>query len=98
MKKINASLRRLGRSSIASLPKLDKDERKDSLADIFSPSLIGKTLVVTSAYLLHILTFYFFLKWTPKVVVDMGFTAADGGRVLTMANFGGAAGGASFGF
>jgi benzoate transport len=97
VQRINASLRRLGRSAIASLPKLEKDERTNSLADIFSPSLIGKTLVVTSAYFLHILTFYFFLKWTPKVVVDMGFAPADGGRALTMANFGGAAGGASFG-
>jgi MFS family permease len=37
------------------------------------------------------------LKWAPKIVADMGFAASEGGRVLTMANFGGAAGGAAFG-
>src|SRR4029077_11136491 len=55
------------------------------------------TLIVTAAYFLHIVSFYFLLKWGPKIVVDMHFPASAGGRILTMANFGGAAGGAAFG-
>jgi MFS family permease len=95
--KVNRSLKQLGHATILALPKLQAGETRKSLADIFSPALAGITLIVTSAYFLHILTFYFLLKWTPKIVVDMGFNAAAGGRVLTMANFGGAAGGAIFG-
>jgi MFS family permease len=95
--KVNRSLKQLGHSTILALPKLQAGETRKSLADIFSPALAGITLIVTSAYFLHILTFYFLLKWTPKIVVDMGFNATAGGRVLTMANFGGAAGGAIFG-
>jgi len=95
--KVNRSLEKLGHAAIAALPEVHADERKKTLADIFSPALIGITLVVTSAYFLHIISFYFLLKWGPKIVVDMGFAASSGGRIVTMANFGGAAGGAAFG-
>ena len=52
----------------------------------------------TSAYFLHIFTFYFILKWVPKIVVDMGFAASLAGKVLVWANVGGAVGGALFGW
>lgn len=95
--RVNRSLRRLGHAAIQTLPEVHREERKKSLGDIFSPALIGVTMIVTTAYFLHIVTFYFLLKWAPKIVVDMGFAASQGGRVLTMGNFGGAAGGAVFG-
>ena len=37
--------------------------------------MIATTIVVTLAYFFHITTFYFILKWIPKIVVDMGFAA-----------------------
>jgi len=95
--KLNRSLKSLGHATIAALPEIQTEERKKSLADIFSPQLSGTTLIVTSAYFAHVVSLYFLLKWGPKIVTDMGFAAADGGRILTMANFGGAAGGAIFG-
>ena len=97
LSKVNQSLKRLGHASIAALPEIQREERKKSLGDIFSPALIGVTIIVTAAYFLHIVTFYFLLKWAPKIVADMGFAASQGGRVLTMGNFGGAAGGMVFG-
>jgi benzoate transport len=95
--KVNQSLKRLGRAAIAALPEVRGDDRKKSLGDIFSPALAATTMLVTASYFLHIVTFYFLLKWAPKLVADMGFAASQGGRVLTMANFGGAAGGLIFG-
>ena len=97
LSKVNQSLKRLGHGAIAALPEIQREERKKSLGDIFSPALIGVTVIVTAAYFLHIVTFYFLLKWAPKIVADMGFAASQGGRVLTMGNFGGAAGGMVFG-
>ena len=38
------------------------------------------------------MTFYFILKWIPKIVVDMGFEPASAGGVLVWANVGGASG------
>ncbi len=97
LERINHSLRKLGHPTVFAMPPADTQPRKASLAEIFSPGLIGTTLLVAGAYFLHILTFYFLLKWTPKLVTDLGFAPSQGGWVLTMANFGGAAGGAIFG-
>jgi len=102
--RINQSLKKLGQATAAALPEVHADDRKKSLADIFSPALIGITLIVTAAYFLHIVSFYFLLKWGPRIVTGITnpvtgqpFTGADGGRLLAMANFGGAAGGIVFG-
>ena len=54
-------------------------------------------MIVTLAYFFHITTFYFILKWVPKIVVDMGFAASSAAGVLVWANVGGATGGAVFG-
>jgi benzoate transport len=95
--RINHSLKRLGHASVTSLPEVHESDRRKSVGDIFSPGLISVTLLVTAAYFLHIITFYFILKWTPKIVADMGFLPSAAGGVLTWANFGGALGGAVFG-
>ena len=95
--KVNASMAKLGKESVSTLPEVDEEEKKKSVADIFSPTLAMTTIIVTAAYFFHITTFYFILKWTPKIVADMGFAAAAAGGVLTWANVGGAIGGATFG-
>jgi benzoate transport len=95
--KINGVLTRLGHSAVSALPEVSQSDRRKSVGDIFSRGLIATTLLVTAAYFLHIITFYFILKWTPKIVADMGFAASSAGRILTWANFGGALGGAVFG-
>ena len=97
LQRINAALSKLGHASVSSLPAGQDDGRKRSVSDIFSPALATTTMLVTAAYFFHIVTFYFILKWTPKIVADMGFAASAAGGVLTWANFGGALGGAVFG-
>ena len=52
---------------------------------------------MTLAYFFHITTFYFILKWIPKIVVDMGFAPSSAAGVLVWTNVGGATGGAIFG-
>ena len=97
LERVNRSLRKLGHAVVAALPDVQGEKRQTSHGSIFSPALLGITLIVTAAYFTHIVTFYFLIKWAPKLVTDMGFLPSDGGWVLTMANFGGAAGGALFG-
>ncbi|MEX2124982.1 MAG: MFS transporter [Woeseia sp.] len=98
LESINSTLRRMRHSALQALPEIPPEERKRSLAGIFSPGLIATTLIVTLAYFFHITTFYFILKWVPKIVVDMGFEASSAVGVLVWANVGGALGGALFGF
>ena len=54
-------------------------------------------MIVTLAYFLHITTFYFIVKWVPKIVVDLGFAASSAAGVLVWTNVGGALGGAVLG-
>jgi MFS family permease len=49
------------------------------------------------AYFMHIMTLYFLLKWTPKIVVDMGYSASSAGSVLVWANVGMLTGSIMFG-
>jgi len=95
--RVNTSLRRLGHQTVSTLPEIQPGDRKKSIADIFSPSLVRVTVILTACYFLHILTFYFLLKWTPQIIADMKFAGASAGRVLAFANLGGAAGGIVFG-
>lgn len=98
LEKINDTFRRMGHAALAALPDVEPAAQKRALAGIFSPGLLATTIVVTLAYFFHITTFYFVIKWVPKIVVDMGFEASSAVGVLVWANLGGALGGALFGF
>jgi MFS family permease len=95
--RINKIFRRLGHDAVGALPEVSPEIRRKSIGDIFSPGLMATTLIVSSAYFLNLVTFYFIMKWVPKILVDMGFAAATAGGVLVWANIGGALGGATLG-
>jgi len=99
LRRLNASLTKLGHAAVNALPQLHTEDRKKSLGDIFSPALISITLIVTAAYFFHIVSFYFLAKWTPRIVGAMfpALPPGTGPRVLALTNFGGAAGGILFG-
>jgi MFS family permease len=95
--KINHTLKRMRHSAIAAMPVLTSEQLSRRVDDIFRPALLRTTLLVTAAYFFHITTFYYILKWVPKIVVDMGFEAASAAGVLVWVNVGGATGGAVVG-
>jgi benzoate transport len=96
--RLNVTLRTLGHPVIEALPPRPLVEARASVMQLFSPGHAATTIFVTLAYFLHIATFYFMQKWVPKIVVDLGFTAPVAGKVLVLANVGGALGGAVFGW
>ena len=97
LEKINRSMQRMGHAPIPALPVLTAQTRSRPVWDIFSPVLLATTLIVALAYFFHIMTFYFVLKWVPKIVVNMGFPPSAGAHVVTWVNIGGACGGATMG-
>ena len=97
LERINASLKKIGHETISALPALPTHEAKKSIGDIFSPALRMTTILVTLGYFLHIMTFYFLLKWTPRIITAMSFPPPEAGTVLAYANLGGALGGFLFG-
>ena len=90
--RVNAILAGMGHDPIDQLPAPAMAPKRTGWAQLFTPELARTTVLLTLAYLTHIMTFYFILKWVPKIVVDMGFTAAYAGSVLVWANVGGLAG------
>jgi cyanate permease len=77
---------------VAALPAPAADAPRASVGQLFSPALARTTVLLTVAYFAHIMTFYFILKWIPKIVVDMGYAPSTAGGVLVWANVGGATG------
>jgi benzoate transport len=98
LERINKTLRRLGHAVIGKLPARRERVAGISTRELFTPRLRRTTILLTGAYFLHIMTFYFILKWIPKIVVDMGFAPSVAGTVLVWANVGGLAGSLLLGF
>jgi benzoate transport len=92
LERVNAVLRRLGHAPVAALPATAADAPRATIAQLFAPGLARTTVLLTVAYFAHIMTFYFILKWIPKIVVDMGHAPSTAGGVLVWANVGGATG------
>jgi benzoate transport len=90
--KVNDLLRRMGHQPVEALPSPDPAIPKASIGALFAPGLANITTLLTVAYFAHIMTFYFILKWVPKIVVDMGFAPSAAGGVLVWANVGGLVG------
>ena len=98
LEQINRTLTRMKHAVIAALPEVHVDERKRSVGDIFKPQFALVTTLVTIAYFFHVVTFYFIVKWTPKIAVDfMHLAPSTAGGVLVWVNVGGATGGAVLG-
>jgi benzoate transport len=95
--RINRALARMDHPAATALPAIVTDATTKSMANIFAPGLVAVTTIVTLAYFFHITTFYFVVKWVPKIVVDLGFPPSSAAGVLVWANVGGATGGAVFG-
>ena len=86
---INRTMRAFGHDEIDHLPDVDPAAPKIGLRDLFGPKLGATTGLLAMAYFTHIITFYFVVKWIPKIVVNMGFAPSAAGGVLVWANVGG---------
>ncbi|MCJ2180196.1 MFS transporter [Novosphingobium album (ex Hu et al. 2023)] len=89
---VNRQLEKLGHRSADHIPELEPGTQKVRWRELFGPGLASVSILLLIAYFMHIMTFYFFVKWVPKLVVDMGFEAGTAGSVLVWANVGGASG------
>ncbi|SFO33882.1 MFS transporter [Sphingomonas sp. OK281] len=90
--RINHTMVRQGRQPLSALPPPDEVRKGWSIAQLFAPGLASVTVMLTLAYFGHMMTFYFLVKWIPKIVVDLGFAPSLAGGVLVWANVGGATG------
>ena len=97
LEQVNRVLARLGHSPAEALSESESPAKRHSIADILKPGLLATTVLITFAYFAHITSFYFLIKWVPKIVVDLGFAPQTAAGALTWVSLGGAIGGALFG-
>lgn len=98
LERLNASLAKLALPPVTVMPSPLAAAEKPGVMHIFKPGMIGITALFTLGYAFHMLTFYYVIKWSPKIVADLGYSQPEAASVLVMANIGGAIGGGLFGF
>ncbi|NHN83761.1 MFS transporter [Acetobacter musti] len=89
LERLNRTLRRYGHEETSQLPLRATTVSKTSLRELLSPPLVSTTLLLTLAYFSQMLTYYFILKWVPKLLADMGFSHSEAGTALVWVNIGG---------
>lgn len=87
---VNRALHRLGHRAVDAIVLGRAQDETDQ--GVMRGALRRVTILLVLAYFFHMTTFYFILKWIPKIVVDMGFNPSLAGGVLVWANVGGLAG------
>jgi benzoate transport len=92
LQRINRSLGRMGLAPVETLPPVPAEPPHTGMGRLFKPDLLRVTTLLSVAYFAHIMTFYYLIKWIPKLVVDMGYSPALSGSVLVWANVGGISG------
>ncbi|NVK57456.1 MAG: MFS transporter [Alteromonadaceae bacterium] len=97
LQRINKVLQQIGHHAIASLPVKTKQQKASGFKTLLANNLRLITALLVVAYFAQIMTFYYILKWIPKIVVDIGFAPSSAGTVLVWANVGGAVGSLIFG-
>lgn len=94
--RVNAVMAATGRPALSALP-AQAAGAKPSLFDIFKPDMRVGTALICAAYFMNMMTFYFVLSWTPRVIVSMGQTPNVGILASTYMNLAGFIGGVLLG-
>lgn len=97
LEKINDILRRMGHRA-ADVLHAPAAHETGHVLDIFKSPLLSRTLIVCSAFFLHLITFYYALGWIPSIVANLGFAANVGASVSVWTNLGGILGGTLLGY
>jgi benzoate transport len=99
LEQVNAVLRRLGKTPLAALPSIPREETATkAIIGVVEPRYLKGTVLMALSYFMLMFSFYFVLSWTPKNLVDLGFSVEQGIFALLLLNLGGVFGGLAFGY
>ena len=98
--RINALLAKMNKGRIDALPEIPPHETVSvrSVTGIFNRSFLEPTLLICISYFMVMLSLYFLLNWTPKVLVDQGMSLQYGISGAVLMNAGGVIGGLLMGY
>ena len=95
--RVNDYLSKCGIRAVSALPMRPEGAEKTRFINLFGGDMRWVTLKVTCMYTLYLVTLFFMQSWVPSLVVNQGFTQAQGTVVSAMIMFGGIIGGLSIG-
>jgi benzoate transport len=98
LERINRLLRRLGREAIDVLPERRSAAERPRVRDVVRGRLGATSAALWTAFFCVMLSFYFVLSWTPKLLVDAGLRAEQGISGGVLLNLGGIVGALVLGF
>ena len=93
LERINLLLRRLGREPLERVPEARSEKRRSAISDVVRGRLGASSAALWSAFFCVMLSFYFVMSWTPKLLVDAGLRPEQGISGGVLLNVGGIAGG-----
>lgn len=86
LEKVNRVLKRMGKASVQELEAAPAEKpRRASIASLFRDGRARNTLLIWVCFFCTLLVFYFFMSWTPKLLIDAGLSreaGLSGGIVL----------------
>lgn len=93
LEKVRAIMTRLGRSVPDQLPDNVQNKREpEGTASLFETGMRSTTLILVVAYFGTLATYYYFVKWLPTIVTDLGYSASEATAVLGIISLGGVVG------
>jgi MFS transporter, AAHS family, vanillate permease len=97
--RVNAVMRRLGSAPLTRLPEIAPEDRATKpVIGVFEAQFLPGTVLICTSFFMLMLSFYFVLSWTPKNLVDLGFSVEEGIFASVLLNVGGIMGGLVFGY
>ena len=95
--KINRLLRSVGRPEVDEIPEPPAARPRARVRDLVRGRLGAHSIALWAAFFCVMMSFYFVLSWTPKLLVDAGLRAEQGISGGVLLNLGGIAGGLGLG-
>lgn len=93
LERIQKIMKRLGHSAPETLtPQQEKNVEPVGAKNLFKGGLAVTTGILLFAYFGNIGTYYYFVKWLPTIVSDLGHTASQATEVLGIISLGGVVG------
>lgn len=99
LERINSVMRRIDRPELTVLPERDLTglNRPQKLSAVLGPDLLRTTVLVLILNITVMMTVYFAVSWTPKILSELGFSDSIGIYASLMMNLSGAVGCLLFG-
>ena len=93
LERIQNIMRRLGHPVPETLPCTEVREVEPvGIPNLFKSGLAPITCILLFAYLGNVGTYYYFVKWIPTIVSDLGYSASEATNVLGVISLGGVIG------